>query len=507
MNIKYLKNESKKALKNNYWHIVAVIFFMSIMIGSISFSGIKYNHIPVVNTINYDITKETLESISNTKFNFLSYKPTKGILANIFNNITSSGSFIFGMLNSFNQLIFHERIWASFIILLGAVLTFLYWLFIRNVLLVGEARFFLENMNHKKTNFKRILLPFKIKKIKNITFTMMIKTLLEWFWCITIFGGIVKHYAYYLVPYIISENPEIKPKDAIRLSEDMMRNHKLELFKLDLSFILWNIVDLFCFNLLNIIFISPYKKCCIAKFYSYLRVLAKKNNVHNSNLLCDEYLYQQCDIYPKEKFLYEERQKKSWINIDYNKNYTLTSIILMFFASSSIGWIWETLFHLFRFGTFVNRGALHGPWLPIYGWGAIVLLIILKRVRNKPLVTFVLAMIICGLIEYGTGWYLETLKNARWWDYDGYFLNIHGRICLEGLITFGIGGCAFIYYIAPLLDSILSKINNHIKIILCIILSLLYISDQLYSNKHPNKGIGVNQNLMIHNIKNVNIYN
>ena len=171
MKIKDLKKESKKELKRNYWRIVAVIFFMSIMVGSIniSFHGIKYNQ-TLINTINYDITKETIESVTNINFNFLTYKPTKGILANIFNNITSSGSFIFGLLNSFNQLIFHERLWASLIILLGAFLTLFYLIFIRNILIVGEARFFLENQNHPKTNFKRILLPFKIKKNKKFSF-------------------------------------------------------------------------------------------------------------------------------------------------------------------------------------------------------------------------------------------------------------------------------------------------------------------------------------------------
>lgn len=499
MNIKHLKKSAKTTLKKNYWHSVAVIFFISILAGNFTISSpnVELSQIPFLNSINSNIAKDVIESISKVKFEIFSYKPTRGILANIFNNVTASGSFIFGILNSLNQLIFHERLWASFIIMIGAILTFLYWLIIRNTLLVGQNRFFLENKNHSKTHFKRIFLPFKIKKWKNISLAMMRKSLIEWLWWITIVGGIIKHYAYAMVPYILAENPGIKGKEAMKLSENMMTGYKWDLFKLDLSFLLWDIINIFSFNLLQIIFISPYKKCAMIEFYIQVRANAKEKTIANSDLLCDDYILEISDTYPKEKFMYEESKKKSWINTNYMKDYSINSIMLMFFSASMIGWIWEVLFHLFQFGSFVNRGTLHGPWLPIYGWGAITLLVILKKFRKNPILTFFLSMLICGLIEYGTGLYLEFFKNLRYWDYDGYFLNIHGRICLEGLIAFGLGGCAFIYFAAPTIESILVKINKKIKIMLCIILCFLFIGDNIYSNIHPNTGSGITQDLSI----------
>ena len=66
------------------------------------------------------IANETIEKLTNVKTNITNYKPTKGLLANIFNNITASKSFIFGLLNSFNQLVFHNHLWESIIILIGA---------------------------------------------------------------------------------------------------------------------------------------------------------------------------------------------------------------------------------------------------------------------------------------------------------------------------------------------------------------------------------------------------
>jgi uncharacterized membrane protein len=481
---------------------VAVVFFIAIIVGSFNLSfednqlqRISFNHMPFFHSYNSSIVSETIEKVTNTKIDLNSYKPTKGILANVFNNVTSSGSFIFGILNSFNQLIFHERIWASIIILLGAILTFLYWLFIRNVFIVGENRFFLENVNYKKTTFRRILLPYRVGKSKNVSFSLLRKTIYEWLSFLTIIGGFVKHYSYALVPYILAENPGINGKDAIKLSENMMMNHKWELFKFDLSFIPWYILNFCTLKLSGIIYSTPYKKSCLAEIYLNLRAEAIENKIPNYELLKDEYLEKEGDTYPKEKYIYEEKNKKNLLNVNYESNYSLTSLILMFFTASIIGWFWEVGLHLFEYGSFVNRGVLHGPWLPIYGWGAVALLVLLRKYRKDPIKTFVLAITICGLIEYGTSWYLEIFKHARWWSYEGFFLNINGRVCLEGLLAFGIGGCAFIYFAAPVLESIYLKTNKNLKIILCIILTLFYLGDTIYSQKKPNTGIGISQNI------------
>lgn len=495
MNPKTIKHNAKANLKKNYLQCFAVSFFIAILVGSFYFTPILpktisliNNHINISN--NSSVTIEFIEKITGK--NLTNYKPTRGILAGIFNNITASKSFMFGILNSINQFFFNNHIVESVIILIGAIISFAYWLFIRNVLIVGENRFFLENIYHKKTSFNRILLPYKVKKTRKVSIAMLRKSFFEVLWYFTIIGGFIKHYSYYLVPYILAENPGIKGKEAMNLSIKMMKGHKLELFKFDLSFIGWYILDLLSFNLLSIFFIQPYKKCCLANIYLKYKQIAIANNIENIELLNDEYLLVPSDKYPHDKFTYKEAESRKWLTTNFNKKYSLTSYILLFFATAIIGCIWETSFHLFRYGSFVKRGVLNGPWLPIYGWGLISLLFFLRKERNHPFKTFLFSIVICGLIEYSTSWYLETFKHARWWDYDGYFLNIHGRVCLEGLLAFGIAGTAFIYFAAPLLDNLFSKINPKIKVMICIILSLLYITDSIYSVKHPNTGLGVN---------------
>lgn len=176
---------------------------------------------------------------------------------------------------------------------------------------------------------------------------------------------------------------------------------------------------------------------------------------------------------------------------DYNMKYGPAMLILLFFSFSFIGWIWEVGLHIAQAGEFVNRGVLFGPWLPIYGSGGVMILLLLRRFFHRPVLTFFLNMFLCSAIEYFTSWFLETTKGIRWWDYSGYFLNINGRICLEGSVVFGLGGCAIIYFLAPFLGNLYKRIKPFFKILICIILISLFSLDTAHSMIHPNTGEGI----------------
>lgn len=148
--------------------------------------------------------------------------------------------------------------------------------------------------------------------------------------------------------------------------------------------------------------------------------------------------------------------------------------------------------HLLNDGVFVNRGIMHGPWLPIYGAGGVLVLILLNKFRDKPALEFISIIIICGIVEYFTSYYLEIAHNGeKWWDYSGYFLNLNGRICAEGLLVFGLGGMAAVYAIAPALDNLIKQINAKLVITISIILVTVFTLDNIYSSKHPNMGDGI----------------
>lgn len=173
-------------------------------------------------------------------------------------------------------------------------------------------------------------------------------------------------------------------------------------------------------------------------------------------------------------------------------SYSLVNLIMMFFIFCFVGWVWEVSLAFISEDMFVNRGTLHGPWLPIYGTGGVIILVLLKKLREKPALEFVAAMVLCGCLEYFSSWYLEmTHDGQRWWDYTGYFLNINGRICAEGLLTFGLGGLAIVYLLAPALDNLLSRIDARKLGIVAAVLLVLYCADQVYSAQHPNVGAGI----------------
>jgi len=175
----------------------------------------------------------------------------------------------------------------------------------------------------------------------------------------------------------------------------------------------------------------------------------------------------------------------------YEKWYGVTTYILFFFTFSIMGWLWEVGLHFVQTGDFVKRGVLYGPWLPIYGSGGVLVLLLLRKIFKSPIITFFLTMVISSLMEYVTSWVLEMRNGVRWWDYSGYFMNINGRICLQGAVVFGIAGCLIVYIIAPGLEMLYKKIRSEIKIVICVILIALIVADQIYSINCPNMGKGV----------------
>lgn len=130
---------------------------------------------------------------------------------------------------------------------------------------------------------------------------------------------------------------------------------------------------------------------------------------------------------------------------------------------------------------FINRGFLIGPYCPIYGWGCTLIIILLNKYTNDPLVLFIMAIVICSILEYFTSYFMEKLFKARWWDYSRRKFNINGRICLETMIPFGLLGCLIMYFVNPFFVSIYSKIPSNILIIISSVLFTIFLTDNIIS--------------------------
>ena len=152
-------------------------------------------------------------------------------------------------------------------------------------------------------------------------------------------------------------------------------------------------------------------------------------------------------------------------------------LFLVFVLSCFAGWIYEEIFYFFAEGALTNRGFLFGPWLPVYGFGAVLMLLLPGRVRRRPAVFFALAMLVTGVLEYATGRAMYAIWRRRWWDYTGLFCNLDGYVCLRSVLTFALGGLALVYVLEPLVRRIGGRLPQRRRALFCAALLALLLID------------------------------
>lgn len=181
--------------------------------------------------------------------------------------------------------------------------------------------------------------------------------------------------------------------------------------------------------------------------------------------------------------------------LDYKKTYSPASLILLFFSLAFAGWLWEVVLHIFLDGALINRGTMFGPWLPIYGVGGVLTILLLQQLGDNPIRVFGAAYLGSGILEYTTGWALENFFGMKYWDYSQSLFDIRGRVCLEVLMMFAVGACVILYIAAPKLDELYNRIPDRIKVLLCICLLAAFAADLVYSFQNPNMGPGITQEI------------
>ena len=172
-------------------------------------------------------------------------------------------------------------------------------------------------------------------------------------------------------------------------------------------------------------------------------------------------------------------------------DYSISMLFLLFLIYSFLGWCMEMVVCYLATKKWVNRGFLIGPICPIYGWGCLLIITLLNGYRDDPLVLFVMAMVVCSLLEYFTSYLMEKLFKARWWDYTHKKYNINGRICLDNILAFGILGLIMTYLINPFVVGLISKVSMNILNIIAIILLVVFLVDNIISFKVINSFKGV----------------
>lgn len=169
----------------------------------------------------------------------------------------------------------------------------------------------------------------------------------------------------------------------------------------------------------------------------------------------------------------------------------ISLLLFYFFTASAAGFLWEVLLLFIKEGHFRNRGFLYGPWLPVYGTGAILLYVLLSGLKRRPVKAFLYSLILGTSLELIIGLVLDCFWGLRYWDYTGSPLNFRGYICLLSALGIGIAGALWICLLSALLEKLWFHIPEKIRSAVSLILILLFTADCAAALIFPNTGRGI----------------
>ena len=155
--------------------------------------------------------------------------------------------------------------------------------------------------------------------------------------------------------------------------------------------------------------------------------------------------------------------------------------VFIFFIYSFFGWIWETSFKSIQKRKFINRGFLNGPWLPIYGFGALIILFVTLPVQDNFVLVFLFGAIVASIFEFLVGYGMEKLFHARYWDYSHLPFNIKGYIALPISLVWGLFSLILVYIIDVPISRFVAQFSATQLIVLDIILAVLFMVDSVLS--------------------------
>ena len=156
------------------------------------------------------------------------------------------------------------------------------------------------------------------------------------------------------------------------------------------------------------------------------------------------------------------------------------TVFLVFLGFSVIGWCSEVIYvGVFIEHKFVNRGFLHGPLCPVYGFGGLAILCLPESILNSWVPLFFCSMAFATIVEYFASWILEKMFHTLWWDYSDKKFNLNGRICLLNAVLFGIMGILVVHFVQPLIMKLISLLSDFVLNIAFDVLVCVFVIDLL----------------------------
>lgn len=160
------------------------------------------------------------------------------------------------------------------------------------------------------------------------------------------------------------------------------------------------------------------------------------------------------------------------------ENLIMQGKLLFYFALYSfIGWCIESIYKTFLEKKWVNSGFLYGPFCPIYGFGVVLMILLLKPLQNSIFVIFVASALLLTTWEYAAAVILEKIFKTKYWDYSDLKFNFQGRICLKNSIYWGIMGTMFTFIVHPFIENKVELISTRALFYTNIFIYIIFITD------------------------------
>lgn len=454
---------------------------------------------------NFDVIAETLHQFFHVT---IFQTPLTEIAEQLIDAYSSNISILFASLRTLNELLLEDFSFPFFMMLLGTFLAILYCFLVENILQVGEARFFLETRTYCKTQVRKIFFLYKLNYIRRPAWVMCCRSIYQQLWNLTIIGGIIKHYEYSMIPYILAENPSINRTDAFLLSRRLMSGNKRRMFLLHLSFIGWYLLSIPTLGVLNFLLLNPYKTATDAELYmelrrNYIRSRSPlyelfndpllENELSEDELLIQKALYDDSEgpytqiayFTPQQypAFLYSIQPPIRAVKSAMNpiSKYSILDYISLFFIFSVLGWALESFSYLTQNGIFIDRSLLFGPWVPLYGLSGTLTLILCRKFADQPIPVFCLTSLIYSASGYAVNFAADLLWGMAPMESMNYFYDLGLQPIIADAFFLGLVGCTCLYYIAPKSLQKLHKLPGWFRICCCLILGILMGLDLLYT--------------------------
>lgn len=155
--------------------------------------------------------------------------------------------------------------------------------------------------------------------------------------------------------------------------------------------------------------------------------------------------------------------------------YTFSTWLFFFYFYCFLGWVWETCYVSVLKAKWVNRGFMRGPFLPIYGSGAVVVLIFTLPFRTNAGLVFLVGMTSATLLEYFTGVAMEKMFHVRYWDYSSQRWNLNGHICVTSSLAWGAFSVILTLYGHTPVERFALRMNGNLLEVIVFVLTV-YIS-------------------------------